>query len=490
MKEPIDKAFLDSLVTSESLYEDAPCGYLSFTVKGLVIKANRTILKWLMYQKEELVYNLTFPQLVSRGGKIYYEMFYFPLLQLQNAVNEISFDLIRKDGSRFSALVNSNVVRSPGGEILAVNVTIHDITDRKKYEQELLIAKKAADVERSRFEILLDFIPEMLWTAGPDGRPTYINKRFINFFDLKDGKIELSDIMQKVHQKDRKVFLLNWLKNSRTGQDFQAQIRLVDAGSAQWYLIRAVALRDEANAISKWLGSCTNINEHVTTIEKLDEFISVASHELKTPITSLQASLQLMDRFKHSDHELKRLPRLIEQANSSARKINVLVSDLLNTGNLKEGKMPFQTSRLNVASLLATTCQHVRDEGKYKLVVDCAPDLEVIADEHRTDQVLVNFVNNAIKYAPDSREIFLSGKKEGRHVRISVRDTGPGIPEDKIPFVFDRYYQVENRGSSYSGLGLGLYICAEIVRKQSGRIGVESTRGIGTTFWFELGCPA
>lgn len=470
------------------LYEHAPCGYFSFTPKGLIIKINQTLIEWLGYQRDEVVYHIAFTDLISRGGKIYYEMFYFPLLQLQNAVNEINFDFIRKDGSRFPALINSNVIRSGNGELLAINATVYNITDRKKYEQELLEAKKTADAERSRFESLSDFIPEMVWTAVPDGTLNYVNQRFLNFFNLGVGEIDLPAVIARIHYKDRHSLMKNWVKTIHSGFEFKSQIRFQDAvGTFQWYMVRAVALLDEEGKVSKWMGSCTDINEHVTAIEKLDEFISVASHELKTPITTLKASLQLMNKFKNTDAASKILPKLIEQSNRSADKISSLVTDLLNTGNLKEGQMQLQKTRFNVLQLLKESCQHVASDGFYELVINAAPDLEIIADEHRIDQILINFVNNAIKYAPNSKQIFLAAELiEDAGVKISVRDTGPGIAAEKLPYVFERYYRIDNSGLNYSGLGLGLYICAEIVRKHGGRIGVESQPGTGTTFWFAL----
>jgi signal transduction histidine kinase len=108
------------------------------------------------------------------------------------------------------------------------------------------------------------------------------------------------------------------------------------------------------------------------------------------------------------------------------------------------------------------------------------------ADELRIDQVVVNLVNNAVKYAPNQREIYLIIEDLGDWVKVSVKDNGPGISKDKLGHLFDRYYRVDYSGVQYSGLGLGLYISAEIVKKHNGRIGVESEIGKGSTFWFTV----
>ena len=99
---------------------------------------------------------------------------------------------------------------------------------------------------------------------------------------------------------------------------------------------------------------------------------------------------------------------------------------------------------------------------------------------------MINFVNNAIKYAPESKEIRVNIKKVNDLVKVSVTDEGPGITEDRVPHLFDRYYRVDSTGLKYSGLGLGLYISAEIIKKHKGEIGVYSEPGKGSTFWFTL----
>ncbi len=124
--------------------------------------------------------------------------------------------------------------------------------------------------------------------------------------------------------------------------------------------------------------------------------------------------------------------------------------------------------------------------GKHKLTLQGDQGLKMWADEVRIDQVVVNLVNNAVKYAPDQREIYLIVEDLGDWVKVSVKDNGPGISKDKLAHLFDRYYRVDYSGVQYSGLGLGLYISAEIIKKHNGKIGVDSEVGKGSTFWFTL----
>ncbi|RYE58831.1 MAG: PAS domain S-box protein [Sphingobacteriales bacterium] len=478
--------FRAALKDTEILYEHAPCGYLSFMADGTIVKLNQTLLTWLGYDRAEVEDKMNYGNLVTRGGKVYYEMFYMPLLQLQSHVNEISFDFVRKDGSKFPALVNSSVFKDEHNKLMAVNATVYDITDRRKYERELLQAKRVADTERTKFELLSNFIPEMVFTTDPTGQITYVNQRFSDFFGLEGNDISNLSILSKVHRRDRFKLLRIWKLTETIGKDFLEEVQLERYQSVfQWHLLRVVPVKAADGTIEKWIGSCTDVDKHVKAIQHLDEFISVASHELKTPITSIHASLQLMEKMI-STADNPKLSMLMGQANRNVTKINTLVHDLLNTGNIKEGQMLMNKSRISVPHLLEETCPHIRLADEYHIHIECEDGLHVLADEHRIDQILVNFVNNAVKYAPESKDIRVIAKSVDGMVKISVSDSGPGIQKEKLPYIFDRYYRISHEGTGYSGLGLGLYICSEIIRRHGGEIGVESTFGAGSTFWFTL----
>ncbi|RYY62989.1 MAG: GAF domain-containing sensor histidine kinase [Chitinophagaceae bacterium] len=216
-----------------------------------------------------------------------------------------------------------------------------------------------------------------------------------------------------------------------------------------------------------------------------DEFLGMVSHELKTPITSLKASLQLMEISSgQTNNELQ--PLLVRKSLRSTEKINELVDDLLTMHRFGEKQLRMGMSHFNIYRLLQD-CASEKPAGKAITTrVEGEQDLSVFADEHRIEQVVSNLLGNAMKYANQSDEIVLTVKRSGTMIRVSVRDQGPGIPAEHIPYLFDRYWRADHMGSTYSGLGLGLYICSEIISRHNGRIGVESEAGQGAEFWFEL----
>jgi signal transduction histidine kinase len=218
-----------------------------------------------------------------------------------------------------------------------------------------------------------------------------------------------------------------------------------------------------------------------------ENFISIASHELKTPLTSLQAGLQIMHRIIDKDTVITdKLRKLSESSKRNLSKLAALVGDLLDSTKINNGQLNLNISNFTISELVEKCCNHIRLEGKHHITYKGNPSLKISADEQKIDQVVVNLVNNAVKYAPESEEIVIEVQELGDRVKISVIDFGKGISKDKIPFLFDSYYQVNNGANNIQGLGLGLYISAEIIKKHNGEIGVESEVGKGSTFWFTL----
>ncbi len=267
---------------------------------------------------------------------------------------------------------------------------------------------------------------------------------------------------------------------------FQAEYQVLwPDGSRHWINAFGKPKHDYEGKVNRLIGVTQNITERKEFERRKDDFLSVASHELKTPITSLKANLQLLERIKE-DLANPMLPRLIDSAIRSMDKINSLVDDLLNMHRYSEGQLRLNKKVFNTREMLNYCCNHVRVAGKHELIVESDEEIQLYADEHRIDQVVVNFVNNAVKYAPNSKQIYLIVSREGGFVKISVKDFGPGIPTDQLPHLFDRYWRADHSGAKYTGLGLGLYICSEIIKRHNGQIGVHSEPGIGSTFWFTV----
>lgn len=240
---------------------------------------------------------------------------------------------------------------------------------------------------------------------------------------------------------------------------------------------------DQKGKLIKILGTISDITRDKLIERHKDDFISVASHEMKTPVTSLKATLQLLDRMKSE------LPPAVQQlitlANRSVGKMTSLIDDLLNAGKSYNDQLKLRKSTFNISELMDECCGHLRVQG-VAVRIEGDQDIRVRADAERIERVMVNLLSNAVKYSPLNEPIVIRIDKSATAVKIAVMDKGMGIPPEKQTLLFERYYQANTSEGAYSGLGLGLYISSEIIKKHGGEMGVISEVGQGSTFWFTL----
>lgn len=223
--------------------------------------------------------------------------------------------------------------------------------------------------------------------------------------------------------------------------------------------------------------------DNLSLLQQRDEFIAIASHEMRTPVTALKAAIQVL--HTHQDGPVGLQKTMVEQANRSVNKLTYLVNDLFDTSRLAARKYNLEKTFFDLGELIGNCCDFLKVSGKHELDIEGDLSVQVFADKEKIEQVLVNLVENAMKYAPDSLVILIRIHRLADVVRIYVTDKGPGIAPNQLPHIFKRYFRSEN-GAPQAGLGLGLYICAEIVKQHGGEIGVESKPDMGSTFWFTI----
>jgi PAS domain S-box-containing protein len=211
-------------------------------------------------------------------------------------------------------------------------------------------------------------------------------------------------------------------------------------------------------------------------------FLSMAGHELKTPITTLKLLTQVLRKkvelyekgnnsFDVLDHEFDRLNDLIDQ--------------MLDLSRLETGKMVINSKPVNATNLIANTIKKIQLlSDKQRIKFQYSKEYTILVDEYRIEQVLTNLLTNAFRYSSEEAPIIVSTKKKDKKVIISVQDNGQGISSKKLPHIFEKFYQVHDNGKI--GFGLGLYICSEIIKAHGEKIWVESDEGKGSIFFFSL----
>ncbi|HVS79731.1 MAG TPA: HAMP domain-containing sensor histidine kinase [Candidatus Paceibacterota bacterium] len=220
-------------------------------------------------------------------------------------------------------------------------------------------------------------------------------------------------------------------------------------------------------------------------LQKKDDFISIASHELKTPLTTLKIYIQALQNFAAERGDSDYAP-FLEKVDQQASKLNDLVENLLDIARIEGAKMRYVMRPFDLDALMRACAEDSRIASEqHEIRISGQVGIPVYGDRDRIAQVITNLLTNAVKYSPDMNVIDVSLALAGARARVDIRDYGIGIPRDKQAKIFEKFYRV-TEGVSFPGMGVGLYISAQIVAQHGGRLEVKSEPGNGSTFSFTL----
>jgi signal transduction histidine kinase len=240
------------------------------------------------------------------------------------------------------------------------------------------------------------------------------------------------------------------------------------------------------------------------TKEQKDEFLSIVSHELRSPITTIKGNVQLAKmRLLLAMHSLpagndtlvtilEEIQLMLDRVERQANVQNQRIKDLLDSSRIQLSQLDLQKERANLITIVHKTMEDLQSASparRIQLIEPAEESISVLVDAERIGQVINNYVTNALKYSPEDRPVEAQMEKRGSMVRFSVRDQGPGLSPSEQVHIWERFYQVEGikrqRGFT-AGMGLGLYICRAIIEQHQGEVGVESIKDEGSAFWFTL----
>lgn len=353
---------------------------------------------------------------------------------------------------------------------------------------------------------LLESIPEAIVVVNKTGRVILMNQQTQKLFgsDLAATGKHIADWTEKLKMRNingqpltpaeipvmralQDEIILDQLvlfANKLTGQDQYARHTAAPIYDEQGKVAGAVLLASDVTRAQE--------------LEKLrNDFLSLAGHELKTPITSIKGFGQFVRRrLRQANPEetgssaalVLAYPKIMDQLETMIGQIDRLtnmINDLLDVSRLQSGRFEYDMSDLNLRDLVAQTVDRIYMSWKDSERIEMQLAEEVVpisGDSIRLDQVITNLVTNALKYSPEGGVVEVNLWTENNQVRFSVRDFGIGISQEDQDKLFSQFYRASNARSEFSGLGLGLFISKEIVTRHGGRIWVESTQGEGSTF--------
>lgn len=363
------------------------------------------------------------------------------------------------------------------GIYYAWNWTFRDVTRQKEIEKEIRESEE-------RFRSLAQTLPQLVWVADAHGNQEFASLKWEEYSGIEpSGEAEWKAI---VHPEDYDRINSVWAYSLATGVTYQAEVRLRNRnGDFRWHAVKGEPLLDQYNNITKWVGAFTDINEQKLNDERKDEFVSIASHEMKTPLTTAKAYLQMLElTLDESDEEAYLFTK---KANQSVDRLTELVTELLDVSKIRLGKLHYNLGTFNFNEMIQETVESIQlTSSSHKIIKAGKVCDQVYGDKDRLQQVVVNLLTNAIKYSPGAEEVYITIYQQHDSIQVSVQDFGIGIAETSLNKIFDKYHRIEEHAVHFQGLGIGLFISYEIIQRHSGNLWAKSESGKGSTFYFSI----
>jgi PAS domain S-box-containing protein len=379
---------------------------------------------------------------------------------------------VRKDGTVLTVSVTVSPVKDRSGRIIGASDITRDITAQRQLE--------------AKFRQLFDskligvFVSELSGT----------------FLDANDALLDLlgytrAELLRGEMQRDTLTppefsFLSQRVVQElyETGSSGPYEKEYLHKSGRRIPVLIAVARIEQTDTS---IGFVLDISERKELDKRKDEFISMASHELKTPVTSLKGFLSILQRHLVVQKEEKLL-HYITRMDAQVNKLTKLINDLLDLSKMQRGQLAYREEYFDMDALVQEVVENVQETTQtHHLVLDGQSQARVFGDRDRVGQVLINLLNNAIKYSPHANTVLVHVAKEQDKAIVSIQDFGIGIAQEYQQKIFERFFQVVGaEGKTYPGLGMGLYISSEIVKRHNGQMWVESEKGKGAKFSFSL----
>lgn len=388
---------------------------------------------------------------------------------------------VHKDGSRFFM---SGVMRPIiEGSITGYVKVARNITDRKLAEEALFLSE-----QRKNIAIQSTLMGEWDWDIMAD--IVQRNEHAANLLGMEKTEADTAtdSFFCCIHPDDASM-VRRQISIALDGLNiFQADYRIIRRDNRQpgWISSYGRVITHKDGRPSRMIGVSFDITARKNTEKQKDDFISVASHELKTPVTSIKGYSQLILQNLREQGDDDNIALLMSM-NGQIDRLTKLLFTLLDTTSTLEGKLRLALEAFDINDMIAQEVNAfaIAYSG-HKFIWNHMPIPMIQADKSRIRQVLVNVVSNAVKYSQEGTDIIISTEDQGDSVMVKVQDHGLGLLPEEQAKVFDRYYRGNNKPGNHQSFGLGLYISLEIIQQHHGTMGVESIKGKGSTFYFKL----
>lgn len=366
-------------------------------------------------------------------------------------------------------------------EPIAVGAVMRDLRPE-------IAAKRALEESEHLLRNITTAAPTALWMSDAEGSITYFNQTWLDWTGLSFEENIADGWLEAINPEDRKKVKEKLIREVNSRAKYEVEFRLNHTdGTTHWCIANGKPQYRTDGSFTGYIGACIDITDQKLVQQQKDDFIGIASHELKTPVTSIKAYTQVLERMLQKKGEMS-AAAMIGKMDGQINRLTSLIGDLLDVTKIHSGKLQFNNEEFNFNSMVKDRVEELqRTTDKHSLLENYAETGTVYGDKERIGQVISNLVTNAIKYSPQKDKIIIHTLLNNSEVILCVEDFGIGIPPDKLDKVFEQFYRVSgDMQHTFPGLGLGLYISSEIIKREGGRIWVNSVEGKGSTFCFAL----
>lgn len=406
----------------------------------------------------------------------------------------------RKNGDLFWNELFISPIKDETGNITHFMGVQNDITARKKNEQDLLKQQQSLQkeiVERiSKFEdsqkflsSILETVRESLLVLDDNYVVLSANEHFFRTFKVNQQETIGKQLYELGnHQWDipkLKELLFDILPTNNPVENFEVDNEFPQIGR-KVMLLNAHRIELDGAYKDQILIAIEDITERKEVEQRKDDFLAIASHEFKTPLTTIKGYLQAFTRST-ADMLSEKQKQLLEKIILQTTRLNTMVIELLDVAKIKTGNLTLNKTVIDLNKLIRETMEIMQSATpNHSIELHTTGDISLLADEPHIAQVLNNLLSNAIKYAPDSNKVVIYATRIRDHAKVSVKDFGLGISISEQKRIFERFYRAGEVQQKYAGMGVGLYICEQIIKEHDGSLWVESEPGKGSTFSFTL----
>jgi PAS domain S-box-containing protein len=384
----------------------------------------------------------------------------------------------RNDGEYRWFVVNATPVNDENGQVMKMYGTATDVHDSKQAEEVLRDNEQRLQQTLSIPTVGVIFFD--LEGGIHDANEAFCRMSGYTKEDFTTGKVRWDEVTPPEFMQ---LTLTSREELHTSGENTPYQKQYIRPDGSRWWGLFA-GKRLNKNECVEFV---VDVTEQKQNEQRKNDFISMVSHELKTPLTSTIGYLQVSQK-KVAVNGDQVTGSMLERASKQLKKMANLINGFLNIARLEAGQIHIDKKRFDLAVVLKEVEEGLVPEAtSHQIVFAPAEETWVIIDHDKIEQVINNFISNAIKYSPPHTTMQITCSKQGTNVRVAVKDEGMGIRLEDQARLFDRFYRVEGQETqSISGFGIGLYLCKEIIDRHGGNIGVQSIVGKGSTFWFEL----